>query len=82
MLMSSESNGAASLSKPPLRMDCRIKSGNDPVRIIASPFGLVIARSDSDEATQLPARAFWIASLTLAMTRKQHRSRGAYASEF
>ena len=43
---------------------------------------LVVARSESDEAIQLPAQAHWIASLTLAMTRRRHRSRGAYAPEF
>jgi len=41
----------------------------------------VIARSASDEATQLPARTGWIASLTLAMTRNRNRSRDACASE-
>jgi hypothetical protein len=36
---------------------------------------LVIARSGSDEAIQLPAQANWIASLTLAMTNliSQHQ---------
>ena len=32
---------------------------------------LVIARSNSDEAIQILAQANWIASLTLAMTRKR-----------
>ena len=82
MQTSSKSNGAAILSNPTLRMDCRIKSGNDGVRNHAWSSNLVIARSDSDEAIQILARACWIASLTLAMTRKRHRSRGAYASEF
>jgi hypothetical protein len=31
--------------------------------------GLVIARSDNDEAIQILAQACWIASLTLAMTQ-------------
>jgi hypothetical protein len=31
MLTRSESNGAVSLNKASLRMDCRIKSGNDDV---------------------------------------------------
>jgi hypothetical protein len=35
---------------------------------------LVIARSGSDEAIQLPATAHWIASLPLAMTSKRRRA--------
>jgi hypothetical protein len=50
-------------------MDCRVKPGNDDVTCFtASSSDLVIARSQRDEAIQIPAQAIWIASLTLAMT--------------
>src|SRR5262249_34631391 len=111
MLTCRDTDVAVTLSEPVLRMDCRVKPGNDESeksfsRRIRTPFSqragdgwvkgvaawrrraaepliwiglqsnlcspaLVIARSDSDEAIQTPRRPPWIASLTLAMTKRK-----------
>ena len=62
-------------------MDCRIRSGSDGVRVIAGLRTSSLRGAIATKRLRILARACWIASLTLAMTRRRHRSRGAYASE-
>jgi hypothetical protein len=54
------------ISSPPV--DFRFR-GNVRQLYRCANFKRVIARSERDEAIQLPAQASWIASLSLAMTR-------------